>query len=174
VCQKVEGTFAWLSPRPEILGDTSPCPPSGYATGFKPGVKERVVDEQSGFYYGTTSDAAAADPCMAASRHSSTHRRLVLSSSLVCATLSPSSFSTIDLWTSWMARSVSRISLFVCHAHDNHTDRLDTTNFATIEILLLLLYGRRRQGHYVLPLIFFSFCQHRWKTSRGISTKLGR
>jgi len=68
-----------------------------------------------------------ADPCMGASRHSSTQRRRVLSSSLVCATLRPSSFSMIDLCTSWMARSVSRISLFVCQ-NKQPTDRQHRTN----------------------------------------------
>jgi len=39
-------------------------------------------------------------------------------------------------------------------------------------------HGRQRQGHYILPLKFinfsFLFRQHGWKTSHGISTKLGQ
>ena len=54
-------------------------------------VQQRYID-----YLNYTALHYITNPCMGASRQSSTHRRRVLSSSLVCATLRPSSFSTID------------------------------------------------------------------------------
>jgi len=40
--------------------------------------------------------------------------------------------------------------------------------------VIITIYGRRMQGHYILLLYFsFLFRQQRWKTSHGISIKLG-